>query len=296
MMSANSSERRQRIAFIGLGRMGFPMAGHLAKADHSVTVFNRTRARADEWAKQYPGLIAGTPAEAAQEADIVCICVSRDQDVREVVYGPSGVLATLRPQSILVDHSTGSVTLAKELSEAAEKQGCFALDAPVAGGEPAAIGGTLAIMIGGDVAALEKCKAALQVYAKSITHMGPNGCGQLMKMVNQVCLSGVAQGLAEGLALASQAGLNESHALQVLSGGAGRSFWMEYRGPSIVARNFSPGFKVDLMRKDLGIALAQAKTLGLKLSTVEVVDGELQKLQGMGRGADDVTAIFDVIL
>lgn len=295
-MSNDHSTNKPRLAFIGLGRMGFPMAGHLATAGYPVTVFNRTTDRAREWARQFPGRIADTPAEAARDAKIALICVSRDQDVREVVLGPSGVLSRLSDSGIVVDHSTGSVALARELAEAAAARGCSALDAPVAGGEPAAIQGNLSIMIGGAEATVEQCATVLRAYAKSVTHMGDNGCGQLMKMANQICVAGVAQGLAEALALASRSGLDPNRALDVLAGGAGRSFWMEYRGRSTVERRFEPGFSADLMRKDLGIVLQEAEAVGLSLSNTRIFDAALNVLQKMDRGGDDISAVFDIVL
>ncbi len=295
-MSLSDQTKKERIAFVGLGRMGFPMAGHLAKAGHAVTVFNRTTTRAEEWRSQYPGRIADTPADATANADIVFVCVSRDEDVREVVLGSDGVLTTLSAEGIVVDHSTGSVDLARQLAEAANARGCFALDAPAAGGEPAAIQGGLAIMVGGEKAALERCAPILQGYAKRVTHVGDSGCGQLMKMVNQVCVVGVAQGLAEALALADRSGLDPSRTLEVLSGGAGRSFWMDYRGRSTIERNFKPGFSADLMRKDLAIVLAQAEAVRLSLMNTQVFDAELRNLQETKKGGDDISAVFEVIL
>lgn len=286
---------KPKIAFIGLGRMGFPMAGHLANAGYGVTVFNRTKQKTLNWVKQYSGIIAETPAEAAQLADIVFVCISRDQDVSEVALGPSGILESLKPQGVIINHSTGGVEFAKELAEAAQTKECFALDAPVAGGEPAAVAGSLAIMVGGEIEKANQCMTVLQTYAKSVTYMGASGNGQLMKMVNQVCLTGVAQGLAEALALANQSELDSARVLQVLSGGAARSFWLEYRGKSTVAGDFKPGFKVDLMRKDLSLVQAQAQISDLNLPTITLLDHELKSLQLQGRGDDDITAIIDVI-
>jgi len=225
-MSNDHPRNKPRLAFIGLGRMGFPMAGHLATAGYPVTVYNRTTERAREWARRFPGEIAATPAEAAQHAAVSLICVSRDQDVSEVVLGSSGVLSRLPQGGIVIDHSTGSVALARELAEVATARGCFALDAPIAGGEPAALAGHLSIMIGGDEAAVEQCTPILRSYARSVTRMGGNGCGQLMKMANQVCVAGVAQGLAEALAFASRSQLDPDRALDVLAGGPdARSGW-----------------------------------------------------------------------
>ena len=295
-MPNNPPGTKPRLAFIGLGRMGFPMAGHLATAGYPVTVYNRTTDRAREWSRRFPGEIAATPAEAAQDAAISLICVSRDHDVSDVVLGVSGVLSRLPQGGIVVDHSTGSVALARELAEAAAARGCFALDAPVAGGEPAAIAGNLSVMIGGDEAAVEQCTPVLRSYAKSVTHMGDNGCGQLMKMANQVCVAGVAQGLAEALALVSRSQLDPERALDVLAGGAGRSFWMDYRGRSTIERRFEPGFSADLMRKDLGIVLQQAEAVGLPLPNARIFDAALAALQKMDRGGDDISAVFDVVL
>jgi len=289
------ANRIPSIAFIGLGRMGYPMAGHLAKAGHHVTVYNRTLAKAREWAREYAGTVAHTPSEAAEGADIVMVCVSRDEDVREVVLGPAGVLSSLGKGCIVVDHSTGTVNMAKELDREASARGCFVLDAPVAGGEQAAINGSLSIMVGGRAEALAKVKPVLDIYAKSVVHMGDTGAGQITKMVNQVCLSGVAQGMAEALALAVQSGLEPGKTLDVLSGGAGRSFWLEYRGRSTVEGDYTPGFKADLMCKDLSIAMAEAWKLGLTLPNALNFLTETRELQRRGRGGDDITAIFDVI-
>jgi 3-hydroxyisobutyrate dehydrogenase len=295
-MSNDHSRSKPTLAFIGLGHMGFPMAGHLATAGYPVIVYNRTADRAREWAHRYCGKIADTPAEAARDADIVLVCVSRDQDVSEVVLGASGVLSELPAGRIIVDHSTGSASFTRELAEAVAIRGCFVLDAPVAGGEPAAIQGNLSIMIGGDEVIAKQCEPVLRTYAKSVVHMGGNGCGQLMKMANQVCVAGVAQGLAESLALAKRSGLDAHKALEVLAGGAGRSFWMDYRGRATVEGRFEPGFSADLMRKDLGIVLQQAEAVGLSLSNTRIFDEALKILQSMNRGDDDISAVFEIVL
>ena len=254
-----------RTAFIGLGVMGYPMAGFLVKAGHDVVVYNRTVSKAESWTRQFGGSSAATPAAAAEDADIVFCCVGNDNDVRDVILGKSGVLNGISPGSLIVDHTTASATIAREIHvRAAEKTVGF-LDAPVSGGQAGAENGQLTVMIGGDPDVFRRAAPVIDCYAKAITHIGPTGSGQLAKMVNQICIAGLVQGLAEGLDFAARAGLDPAIVIESISKGAAQSWQMENRWQTMVDGEFDFGFAVDWMRKDLAIALKEAKNNGARL-------------------------------
>ena len=272
-----------KVAFVGLGVMGFPMAGHLAAKGFSVTVYNRTSAKAEAWVKQHGGSHAATPAAAAKDADIVFICVGNDNDLMQVAAGAQGALGAMKRDSILVDHTTASADAARKLFAAAKERGVQFLDAPVSGGQAGAENGKLTIMVGGDQAPFERAKPVMDCYGRAVTLMGPSGAGQLTKMVNQICIAGLVQGLSEGIAFAEKAGLDANLVLDVISKGAAQSWQMENRGKTMHERKFNFGFAVDWMRKDLGICKAEAARNGAKLPVTTVIDqfyGEIQKAGG----------------
>ena len=244
-----------KVAFIGLGVMGGPMAGHLARAGHSVSVYNRTRAKVQAWAATHNGTAADTPAEAAKDAEIVFSCVGNDNDVREVTTGEHGAFKGMKPGAIYVDHTTASAAVAVELHAAAKAQGLHFLDAPVSGGQSGAEQGILTVMVGGDEEPYARAEPVIRHFARAVTLMGPSGSGQKTKMVNQICVAGVIQGLSEGLAFALHAGLDAKRAVDVISKGAATSWQMENRGKTMIDGKFDFGFAVNLMRKDLRIAM-----------------------------------------
>ena len=281
-----------KVAFIGLGVMGFPMAGHLQRAGHEVTVYNRTGSKAAAWVDAYGGSHAETPEAAARGADMACLCVGNDDDVRSVSLGEEGVLATLEPGALLVDHTTASAELARELHGIALQRQVGFLDAPVSGGQAGAENGALTIMVGGEASDFERARPALDAYARSIRLLGPAGAGQLAKMVNQVCIAGVVQGLAEGLLLAERAGLDAEAVIDVISKGAAQSWQMENRYQTMLRGEYEHGFAVDWMRKDLDMVLAQAASLGIELPLTELVDGYYGEVQAMGGGRWDTSSLF----
>jgi 3-hydroxyisobutyrate dehydrogenase-like beta-hydroxyacid dehydrogenase len=281
-----------RIAFVGLGVMGYPMAGHLARSGYSVTVYNRTPARALAWAAEHSGSTAATPRAAAEHADFVVVCVGNDADVRSVVHGADGALAGMKRGAVLVDHTTASAELARELGEAAAQRGCGFLDAPVSGGQAGAQNGTLTVMVGGEPTVFENARPVLVSYARSIRLMGPIGCGQLTKMVNQICIAGVLQGLAEGLHFAERAGLDPLAVVDVISKGAAQSWQMEHRAPTMSRREFDFGFAVDWMRKDLDIVLGTARDLGARLPLTALVDQFYGDVQRLGGGRWDTSSLI----
>ncbi len=283
----------QKIAFIGLGVMGYPMAGHLSRANYEVTVYNRTPEKADAWKEEYQGDIADTPCSAAEAADIVCMCVGNDDDVRSVVYGEEGILAGLKEGSLLVDHTTDSPSLAKELSLAIGERQCGFLDAPVSGGQAGAENGTLTIMVGGDETSFARSKQVLETYAKSIRLMGPPGSGQLTKAVNQICIAGILQGLSEGLHFAEKAGLDIGAVVDVISKGAAQSWQMENRSKTMAAGQFNHGFAVNWMRKDLGIALDTANSVQASLPVTALIDQFYADVQRLGGGRWDTSSLIE---
>ncbi|WP_394424107.1 NAD(P)-dependent oxidoreductase [Vreelandella stevensii] len=271
------------VAFIGLGVMGYPMAGHLARQSLTTRVYNRTAAKAQAWADQFGGTAHATPAEAAQGADLVLVCVGNDDDVRQVTTGEHGVLQTMAPDSYLVDHTTASADLALELDAACRQQSIHFIDAPVSGGQQGAENGALTIMCGGEQAPFDAVAPVLDHYARAVTLMGPASSGQLTKMVNQICIAGLVQGLAEGLHFAEQAGLDQHQVIEVISKGAAGSWQMENRHKTMIADEYQHGFAVDWMRKDLGICLEQARRLDATLPVTALVDqfyADVQRMQG----------------
>jgi len=284
-----------KLAFIGLGVMGGPMAGHLAKAGHSVTVFNRTRSKVQAWAAQYGGTVADTPAEAARSAAIVFSCVGNDEDVRAVTVGKNGAFAGMMKGAVFVDHTTASARVAVELYEAARARDLHFLDAPVSGGQSGAEQGILTIMVGGDAAAFDTAQPVMKRYGRAVTLMGPAAAGQKTKMVNQICVAGVIQGLAEGLAFALRAGLDGKRVIEVISKGAATSWQMENRGPTMIDDKFDFGFAVDLMRKDLRIAMDEARTNGAALPLTAVIDQFYSRLQARGSGRLDTSSLIRLL-
>ena len=281
-----------KVAFIGLGVMGYPMAGHVLRAGLEIFVFNRNAARAEQWCAEYGGDMAPTPAEAAKNADVVLVCVGNDDDVRAVVLGESGALSAMKPGAILVDHTTASADLARELAGAAQQQGKQFLDAPVSGGQAGAENGALTVMIGGDPSTYDLAKPVIDCYSRFSKLLGPAGHGQLAKMVNQICIAGVVQGLAEGLNFAMQAGLEGEALIETLSKGAAGSWQMENRYQTMLQDQYEFGFAVDWMRKDLGIALAEAAKNGAELPVTALVDRFYQEVQAAGGGRWDTSSLL----
>lgn len=286
------SDTKGRVAFIGLGVMGYPMAGHLQAAGYETTVYNRTAARGEAWVKEHGGTAVDTPAGAAAGADIVFTCVGNDDDVRSVVYGDSGVLAGMASGAVLVDHTTASADLARELANACAEHGMGFLDAPVSGGQAGAENGVLTVMVGGDPAAFDQCQPVMDSYARAVTLMGPAGAGQLTKMVNQICIAGLVQGLSEGMNFALRAGLDGDTVVDVISKGAAGSWQMENRGKTMVRDEFEFGFAVDWMRKDLGICLAEANGNGARLPVTALVDQFYAAIQAKGGGRWDTSSLM----
>ena len=282
----------RRLAFIGLGVMGYPMAGHLQRAGADVTVFNRNSARAAAWVAEYGGRSKATPGAAAAAADVVFVCVGNDDDVRSVVDGENGVLAGLSAGTLMVDHTTASAELATELAAAAAQRGIGFLDAPVSGGQAGAQNGKLTVMVGGSEQDYARGQPIMSVYAKEIRRMGGAGAGQLTKMVNQICIAGVLQGLAEGIAFAEKAGLDVTEVVGVISQGAAQSWQMNNRAPTMARNEFNFGFAVDWMRKDLGIALDKARGLGISLPLTALVDQFYGDVQRMGGGRNDTSSLI----
>ncbi len=286
------SKRISTVAFIGLGVMGYPMAGHLAKAGLSVRVYNRTSEKAEAWTAEHGGSHHATHREAAQDADLVLVCVGNDDDVRQVTTGDGGVLEGMAAGSLLVDHTTASADLAEELDAACRDKGIGFLDAPVSGGQQGAENGALTIMCGGSEADFDTARPALDHYGKAVTLMGPAGSGQLTKMVNQICIAGLVQGLAEGMHFAEQAGLDQQRVVDVISKGAAGSWQMENRHKTMIADEYEHGFAVNWMRKDLGICLDQARRLQARLPVTALVDQFYADVQVLGGGRWDTTSLL----
>lgn len=286
----------RKVAFLGLGVMGWPMAGHLALAGHTVTVFNRTAAKAQAWVQAFAATgrahHASTPREAAQGADIVLMCVGNDDDVRSVVLGPDGALAGMQSGSILIDHTTASAQLARELYASAQQQGVAFVDAPVSGGQAGAQNGQLTIMCGGDEAAFATAEPVMACFGRAVTLMGPSGSGQLTKMVNQICIAGLVQGLSEAVAFGQKAGLDMDKALQVIGKGAAQSWQLDNRGSTMVRDEFNFGFAVDWMRKDLGLVLQEAQRNGARLPVTALVDQFYADVQAQGGGRWDTSSLI----
>ncbi|WP_136067231.1 NAD(P)-dependent oxidoreductase [Modicisalibacter radicis] len=286
------SQQIRTAAFIGLGVMGYPMAGHLARAGIDVRVYNRTAARAEAWVAEYGGSHYPTPGEAAQGADLVLVCVGNDDDVREVVTGPEGVMTGIDEAAVLVDHTTASADLAHELALACREHGCQFIDAPVSGGQQGAENGALTIMCGGEEAAFQRVHPALAHYGRAVTLMGEAGSGQMTKMVNQICIAGLVQGLAEGLHFAERAGLDRERVVEVISQGAAGSWQMTNRHRTMIAGEYEHGFAVDWMRKDLDICLSEARKLSARLPVTALVDQFYGDVQAMGGGRWDTSSLL----
>ena len=281
-----------KVAFIGLGVMGYPMAGHLKAKGYEVTVYNRTTAKAEEWVKKHGGKFAKTPAEAAKDQDFVMTMVGNDDDVYAVTIGPGGVLETMKKGAILVDHTTASADCARKVYAEAKKKGIDFIDAPVSGGQAGAENGKLTVMCGGDQGPFDRAKPVMDSYGRAVTLLGPAGAGQLTKMVNQVCIAGLVQALSEGIAFAEKAGLNVEQVLDVISKGAAQSWQMENRGKTMHARKFDFGFAVDWMRKDLGIAMAEARRNGAKLPVTQTVAGFYDEVSKNGGQRYDTSSLI----
>ncbi|AZQ10772.1 NAD(P)-dependent oxidoreductase [Shewanella khirikhana] len=281
-----------KVAFLGLGVMGYPMAGHLVKAGHQVTVYNRTTAKAEAWVKQFGGAIALTPKLAAQDQGIVFTCVGNDKDLHQVVLGDEGVIHGLKPGAVLVDHTTASADIAREIGTALTAQGLGFIDAPVSGGQAGAENGVLTVMAGGDEAVFNQVKDVIMSYARCAELLGETGAGQLTKMVNQICIAGVVQGLAEALHFARSAGLDGEKVVEVISKGAAQSWQMENRYKSMWAGEYNFGFAIDWMRKDLGIALEEARRNGSHLPLTALVDQFYSEVQGMGGNRWDTSSLL----
>lgn len=284
--------KHTKIAFIGLGVMGFPVAGHLSKAEFSVTVYNRTPAKAELWLQTYTGERQSTPGLAAAGADIVLVCVGNDEDVRSVFYGAEGILAAIRPGTLVIDHTTTSADLARELSQAVAELGGQFLDAPVSGGQAGAVNGQLSIMVGGTESAFAAARPIFAAYGKGWQLLGPAGSGQLCKMVNQLCIAGILQGLSEGLALALASGLDIGTVQKVLAGGAAQSWQLENRALTMARGEYDFGFAIDWMVKDLGYCLEEAGSKGLALPVATQVQGFYQELQADGQNRSDTSALL----
>ena len=283
------------VAFIGMGVMGFPMAGHLQQQGHRVTVYNRTTAKAEQWVTRYGGLIASTPAEAAKGADYVLACVGNDDDVRSVTLGPDGAFNTMNKGAVFIDHTTTSATLSRELYTAAAERGLHAIDAPVSGGQQGAENGALTVMVGGDQSIVDGAMSVLEAYSQKVVHIGPAGSGQLAKMVNQICIAGVVQGLSEGLRFGENAGLDMNLVLDVISKGSAQSWQMVNRGKTMLEKEFDFGFAVDWMRKDLNIAFDEAKRNGSELPTTRIIDDFYSKIQESGGNRLDTSSLITLL-
>ena len=281
-----------QVAFIGLGVMGFPMAGHLALAGHAVTVYNRTEAKAQAWVDEFEGSLAATPREAAQGADIVFCCVGNDADLRSVTLDADGAFAGMKPGAVLVDHTTASATIARELHAAAKEIGLQFIDAPVSGGQAGAQNGALTVMCGGDAPAFEAVRPVGMAFSKAFTLMGDAGAGQLTKMVNQICIAGLVQALSEAVAFGHKAGLDVNQVLDVIGKGAAQSWQLDNRGKTMVADKFDFGFAVDWMRKDLGLVLDEAKRNGARLPVTALVDQFYADVQAMGGQRWDTSSLI----
>ena len=288
-----AAEQKRSAAFIGLGAMGFPMAGHLQRAGYPTTVYNRSPTKASHWHETYQGKTAPTPAEAALNADLVFVCVGNDDDVREVTLGNQGVLATLKPGSILIDHTTASADLARELQAACQKKNIGFLDAPVSGGQAGAESGQLTIMAGGETSTFDSAQPMMSIYGKSVRLMGPCGTGQLTKMANQICIAGVLQGLSEALHFSDRAGLDTAAVIEAISQGAAQSWQMDNRSQTMIQGQFDFGFAVDWMRKDLGLVLDAASTAGASLPLTALVDQFYGDVQNLGGGRWDTSSLIE---
>ena len=280
------------VAFIGLGVMGYPMAGYISKGGHNVTVFNRTASKADKWISEYKGTKADTPAKAAAGADFIFTCVGNDNDLREVTFGENGIFKTIKKNAVYIDNTTASATIAREIYDYAKKNGFGALDAPVSGGQAGAENGALTVMIGGDQTEFDKAKDKIDCYSKKVKLLGKAGNGQLAKMVNQICIGGLVQALSEGINFGLKAGLNMEDVIEVISKGAAQSWQMENRYKTMIDDKFEFGFAVDWMRKDLKIALDEAKKNNSLLPITEIVDQYYADVQKLGGNRWDTSSLI----
>ncbi len=280
------------VAFLGLGVMGFPMAGHLSLAGHAVTVYNRSAAKAQAWTAEFKGRAAPTPREAAAGCDIVFCCVGNDDDLRSVVLGPDGAFAGMKPGAVFVDHTTASADVARELSAKARELGLQFIDAPVSGGQAGAQNGLLTVMCGGDQPAFDAARPVAMAFSRAFTHLGGSGAGQLAKMVNQICIAGLVQGLSEAIAFGQKAGLDMAQVLEVIGKGAAQSWQMDNRGKTMIADQFEFGFAVDWMRKDLGLVLDEAKRNGARLPVTALVDQFYADVQAAGGNRWDTSSLI----
>ena len=281
-----------KVSFIGLGVMGYPMAGYISKAGHNVTVYNRTKSKAEKWIKQYKGTIAETPEEAAKDSDFVFTCVGNDNDLKEVAFGNKGIFNTIKKGSIYIDNTTASATVARELYKNAKAHGVGFLDAPVSGGQAGAEKGALTVMVGGDEKDFNKAKDVINCYSKKIQLLGPSGSGQLAKMVNQICIAGLVQGLSEAINFGLNSGLKMEDVINVISKGAAQSWQMENRYKTMIDDNFDFGFAVDWMRKDLKIAMDEAKKNNSPLPITKIVDSYYEEIQKMGGNRWDTSSLI----
>ena len=281
-----------KVSFIGLGVMGYPMAGYISKAGHKVTVYNRTSTKADKWLSEYKGKKANTPAIAAEDADYIFTCVGNDNDLREVTFGDNGIFKTIKKDTIYIDNTTASATIAREIYNYSIKNGFGFLDAPVSGGQAGAENGALTVMIGGDQKSFDKAKDKISCYSKKMKLLGGAGSGQLAKMVNQICIAGLVQGLSEGINFGMKAGLNMQDVIEVISKGAAQSWQMDNRYKTMIDDKFDFGFAVDWMRKDLKIALEEAKKNNSLLPVTEIVDKYYGDVQKMGGNRWDTTSLI----
>lgn len=284
-----------KVSFIGLGTMGYPMAGHVSKAGHSVVVYNRSTQKAQNWCKEYQGAFANTPALAAQDADIVLTCVGNDDDLRAVYLGPDGAFQHAKTGTLFIDHTTASAEVAKELHQVAQERGFRFMDAPVSGGQAGAINGVLTVMIGGSQSDLDTAQPILTCYAKATRLMGSVGNGQIAKMVNQILIGGVLSGLSEGIRFAQKAGLDIPTLVDTLKHGAAGSWQLENRGETMAKNAFDFGFAIEWMHKDLGLCLAQAEKMGIKIPLTQAVDLDYQALIAEGRGRQDTSVLVKAL-
>jgi 3-hydroxyisobutyrate dehydrogenase len=280
-----------KVSFIGLGTMGYPMAGHVSKAGHTVVVYNRSSEKAQKWCEEHTGTFANTPALAAQNSDVVLTCVGNDDDLRAVYLGLDGAFQNAKVGTLFIDHTTASAEVAKELHQAAQERGFFFMDAPVSGGQAGAVNGVLTVMIGGEKNDVDKAQPVLDCYAKASTLMGPVGNGQIAKMVNQILIGGVLSGLSEGIRFAQKAGLDVATLVDTLKHGAAGSWQLENRGETMSKDEFDFGFAIEWMHKDLGLCLAQAEKMGLNLPLTQAVDQDYQDLMAEGRGRQDTSVL-----
>lgn len=282
----------EKIAFIGLGTMGFPMAGHLSKSGYNITVYNRTTSKAETWVDKYSGSVAITPAKAVKNCDLVFTCVGNDNDLRSVVYGNDGILASIKKGAIFIDHTTASPGVAREINAKANDLGVGFLDCPVSGGQAGAENGILTVMVGGDKKHFDIAEQAIQKYSKAVTLMGPTGSGQLTKAVNQICIAGLVQGLSEGLAFAEKAGLDAKKVVDVISKGAAQSWQMDNRAETMIEEKFDYGFAVEWMQKDLNIALSEARNNGALLPITALVDQFYSQITAIGGKRWDTSSLI----